>query len=143
MRLKQPFNPRFVEAILGWPMLWPAARIALVSAYLAGGVTKLLDFHAAVLEQEHFGLYPGWLWASLSIIVELGGSTLVIAYRAVWLGAGSIGCLTFIAMLVANNFWDMQGQARFMAFNSFFEHLGLIAGLVVVTMVPSLSRRPG
>jgi hypothetical protein len=32
-----------------------------------------------VREQEHFGLYPSWLWASLAILVELGGSALVVS----------------------------------------------------------------
>ncbi len=100
-----------------------------------------MDFHGAVLEQEHFGLNPGWLWAALSIMIELGGSLLIIFYRATWLGAGSLGILTFIAMLLADNFWNMHGSARFMAFNTFFEHLGLIAGLVLITMVPQLARR--
>lgn len=134
-------TPGFVKAILGWPVLWPAVRLALVSAYLVGGWMKLMDFHGAVLEQEHFGLNPGWLWAALSITIELGGSLLIIFYRATWLGAGSLGILTFIAMLLADNFWNMHGSARFMAFNTFFEHLGLIAGLVLITMVPQLARR--
>jgi uncharacterized membrane protein YphA (DoxX/SURF4 family) len=37
-------------------------------------------------------------------------------------------------MLKANNFWAMDGQARFLAVNAFFEHLGLIAGLVLVSI---------
>jgi uncharacterized membrane protein YphA (DoxX/SURF4 family) len=49
----------------------------------------------------------------------------------VWLGAGSLGVLTAVAMLAANNFWALAGHERFMAVNAFFEHLGLIAGLVI------------
>jgi uncharacterized membrane protein YphA (DoxX/SURF4 family) len=138
-------TPRFVDAILAWPGTWPIARLALVSAYLIGGVAKLRDFPGAIAEQQHFGLHPGWLWAALAILVELGGSALVIAGRAVWLGAGSLGVLTFIAMLVANDFWSTKGPAHFAALNSFFEHLGLIAGLVLASVLsskqPSRSRR--
>jgi uncharacterized membrane protein YphA (DoxX/SURF4 family) len=105
-----------------------------VSAYLIGGVNKLFDFTAAVAEQEHFGLHPAWLWAVLAIVIEIGGSLLVVAGRLVWLGAGSLGVLTFVAMLVANNFWSMAGQDRFVALNTFFEHLGLIAGFVLVSI---------
>ena len=125
-------TPRWVGAILSWPWLGPLARLALVSAYLIGGFAKLFDFAGAVAEQEHFGLHPGWLWASLAILVELVGSTLVVAGRWVWLGAGGLGVLTAIAMLTANNFWALSGHDRFMALNAFFEHLGLIAGLVIV-----------
>jgi uncharacterized membrane protein YphA (DoxX/SURF4 family) len=50
------------------------------------------------------------------------------------LGAGALGVLTAVAMVVANDFWTMTGHDRFMALNSFFEHLGLIAGLVLVSI---------
>ena len=128
----RPDTPRLIATILAWPWVWPAIRIALVSAFVIGGFTKLLDFAGAIAEQEHFGLRPGWLWATLAILVEIGGSALVIAGRWVWLGAGALGVLTAVAMLSANNFWALDGHDRFMAFNSFFEHLGLIAGLALV-----------
>jgi uncharacterized membrane protein YphA (DoxX/SURF4 family) len=127
-------SPAWVSAILRWPLLWHAARMALVSAYILGGSTKLLDFAGAVAEQEHFGLHPGWLWAAAAIVIELGGSLLVVVNRFVWLGAGGLGVLTFVAMLTANAFWTMGGHEKFMATNAFFEHLGLIAGLVVVSI---------
>ena len=127
-------TPRWVAAILSWPWLLPIARLALVSAFLIGGIQKLTDFQAAVAEQAHFGLQPAWLWATAAIVVELGGSVLVIAGRWVWLGAGGLGVLTAVAMLTANNFWAVTGHDRFMAVNAFFEHLGLIAGLVVVSI---------
>jgi uncharacterized membrane protein YphA (DoxX/SURF4 family) len=127
-------TPRWVRTILRAPLIWPAARLALVSAFLIGGLTKLSDFSAAIAEQEHFGLHPGWLWAALAIIIELGGSTLVMLGRLVWLGAGGLGVLTAIAMLTANDFWHLTGHDRFMALNAFFEHLGLIAGLVIVSI---------
>jgi uncharacterized membrane protein YphA (DoxX/SURF4 family) len=127
-------TPRWVRTILRAPLIWPAARLALVSAFLIGGLTKLSDFSAAIAEQEHFGLHPGWLWAALAIIIELGGSALVMLGRLVWLGAGGLGVLTAIAMLTANDFWHLTGHDRFMALNAFFEHLGLIAGLVIVSI---------
>ncbi|WP_050419476.1 DoxX family protein [Bradyrhizobium tropiciagri] len=133
-------SPHWISAILRWPLLWHAARLALVSAYVLGGLAKLLDFAGAVAEQEHFGLYPGWLWAGAAIAVELVGSLLVAINRYVWLGAGGLGVLTFVAMLTANAFWTMGGHERFMASNAFFEHLGLIAGLVVVSILSDEAR---
>ena len=127
-------TPRWISDLLCWQWTWRLARVALVSAYLIGGMNKLFDFTAAVAEQEHFGLSPAWFWAVLAIVVEIGGSLLVVTGRLVWLGAGGLGVLTAIAMLVANNFWSMAGQDRFMAINTFFEHLGLIAGFVLVSI---------
>jgi uncharacterized membrane protein YphA (DoxX/SURF4 family) len=125
-------TPRPIATILALQWVWPAVRVALVSAFVIGGFAKVLDFAGAIAEQEHFGLRPGWLWAALAIAVEIGGSALVITGRWVWLGAGGLGVLTAVAMLAANNFWALSGHDRFMALNAFFEHLGLIAGLVLV-----------
>jgi uncharacterized membrane protein YphA (DoxX/SURF4 family) len=127
--------PRWVEAILGWPATAFAARIALASAYLIGGVTKVTDFQAAVAEQAHFGLQPAPLWAALTIVVELVGPVLLIAGRYTWLAAGALSVLTAIAMLVANDFWAQQGHARFMALNAFFEHIGLIGGFALAAIL--------
>jgi uncharacterized membrane protein YphA (DoxX/SURF4 family) len=135
-------TPRWIGAILSWPGLLPVARVALTSAYLIGGVQKLVDFPGAVAEQAHFGLQPAWLWAMAAIIVELAGSLLVIFGRWVWLGAGALGVLTAVAMLTANNFWAMTGHDRFIALNAFFEHLGLIAGFVMVSVMTVRTQRP-
>jgi uncharacterized membrane protein YphA (DoxX/SURF4 family) len=124
-----------VRAILQWRGTWLLARVALVSAYLLGGLTKLFDYPGAVAEQAHFGLHPPALWAVAAIAVELIGSVLIIWQRLVWLGAGALAVLTLIATLVAENFWTMQGHARFVAMNSFFEHLGLVAAFAMVAMV--------
>lgn len=136
-------RPAWVSAILGWRPLVPMARTALVSAYLFGSLTKLLNYRAAIAELDHFGLRPGWLWAALAIAVELGGSVCVIADRLAWLGAGGLGCLTAVAMLVANDFWNMAGAARLRAANSFFEHLGLIAALLMAVWLSDSIRRDG
>jgi uncharacterized membrane protein YphA (DoxX/SURF4 family) len=128
-------SPSWVAAILGWRWTWLAARIVLTAAYVYGGFVKLFHFHAAIAEQEHFGLHPGWLWAAIAIVVELGGSALVISGRLVWLGAGAIGVLTAIATLVADDFWDARGAGEVMVTNTFLEHLGLIAGFVLVAIM--------
>ena len=128
-------EPSWIAVVLDRSWLWPLARLALVSAYLLGGVVKLSNFPAAVAEQAQFGLEPAWLWAAAAIVVELGGSTLVIVGRLVWLGAGGLGVLTAVAIFVAQPFWALEGPARAMALNGFFEHLGLIAGLVLAARI--------
>jgi uncharacterized membrane protein YphA (DoxX/SURF4 family) len=130
--LKQ--DPAWVSEILHWQWVLVAARLALTSAYLLGGVTKLINFSAAIAEQERFGFRPGWFWAALTILIELGGSALVLSGYMVWLGAGALGCLTAIAMVRADNFWTKSGQERLTQANTFFEHLGLIGGFVLIAL---------
>jgi uncharacterized membrane protein YphA (DoxX/SURF4 family) len=135
-------TPRWIGAILSWPGLAPLSRAALVSAFLIGGIQKFADFPGAIAEQAHFGLQPAWLWAAAAVIVEIAGSVLVIFGRWVWLAAGGLGVLTAIAMLTADNFWALTGHDRFMAVNTFFEHLGLIAGLILVCVMTEAKQHP-
>ncbi|MFJ1211708.1 DoxX family protein [Burkholderia pyrrocinia] len=129
------YSPGWIRVLLAQPWVGVLVRLALVSAFLIGGVNKAMHFGDAIAEQAHFGLHPPALWAGLAVVVEIGGSLCVVFRRFTWLGAGSLGMLTLVAMLVANDFWNQTGVARFMALNSFFEHLGLIAALVLVTML--------
>ncbi|QBR02019.1 DoxX family protein [Paraburkholderia pallida] len=128
-------DPAWVRALLAQPWVAPLVRLALVSAWLIGGIDKALHFDQAIAEQAHFGLHPPALWAAFAVAVEIGGSLCVVFRRFTWIGAGGLGVLTVVAMLVANDFWNHTGAARFMALNSFFEHLGLIAALVLATML--------
>jgi len=130
-----------VDAILDWRWTWLLARVGLTSAYLVGGMTKLLDFLAACAEQEHFGFRPGWLWATVVITAEIVGPVLMIWGRLVWLAAGALGVLTFVASLAANDFWNPEGAARFAATNTFFEHVGLIAGFVMAALLAEHAQR--
>lgn len=124
-------TPDWVKTILRWPVTLPAARFALASAFLLGGVMKLVDFPGAVAEQAHFGLQPAVLWAALAILIEIVGSLLLIVGRYVWLAAGALGVLTAVAMIVADPFWALEGAARVAAINGFLERCGLIAGFVL------------
>jgi uncharacterized membrane protein YphA (DoxX/SURF4 family) len=133
-------DPRWVDAILSWRGTWLVARIALTSSLILGGLTKLSDFSAAIAEQDHFGLHPGWLSAAVSILIELGGSALVISGRWVWLGAGGLGVLTAVATFVANDFWALQGHARLMMMNTLFEHVGLIGGFLLAALLAQRSQ---
>ncbi|MBN3836924.1 DoxX family protein [Burkholderia sp. Ac-20344] len=136
-------SPGWIRALLSQAWVGSLVRLALVSAFLIGGVNKAMHFGDAVAEQAHFGLHPAALWAALAVVVEIGGSLCVVFRRFTWLGAGSLGMLTLVAMVVANDFWNQVGVARFMALNSFFEHLGLLAALVLVTIVGDIQRGEG
>lgn len=131
-----------MDVILDWRWTALLARLALVGAYLLGGVVKLADWPAAVAEQAHFGLHPAAFWAALTIAVELIGPILILSGRLVWLGAGMLGVFTLFAAVTANAFWAMPaGQDRFMATNAFFEHVGLIGGFVLAALVAEHAAR--
>lgn len=137
-------NPRFVDAVLGSRWTWPLARLAIVGVFLLAAVSKTVNFSAAVAEQAHFGLHPPELWAAATITVELIGSTLILTNRLVWLGAGMLGVFTALTSVIAHAYWRLpQGPQRFAEFNSFYEHVALIGGFVLVALVAKHSQRTG
>ncbi|WP_256081849.1 DoxX family protein, partial [Massilia sp. YIM B04103] len=107
------------------PALHWLALLLLCAAYLQGGLNKLMDFGSAVAEMRHFGLAPAAPLATAVIAGELGAALLVLSGRLRWLGALGLALFTVAATFVANRYWQMQGMERFMAANSFYEHLGL------------------
>jgi uncharacterized membrane protein YphA (DoxX/SURF4 family) len=128
-------TPRLIDRLVGWNGTWFLARLALVGAYLLGGIVKLSDWQGAVAEQAHFDMHPAALFAALTIAVELVGPVLILIDRMAWLGAAMLGVFTLLAALVANAFWTMSGPERFMATNAFFEHVGLVGGFALVAIV--------
>lgn len=117
------------------------ALLALCSAYLVGGITKLLDFSAAVAEMAHFGLAPAAPLAAATIALELGASVLILIGKQRWLGAVALALFTLAASLLANRFWLLAGADRFMAKNAFFEHLGLAGAFLLIALYDRASRR--
>ena len=109
------------------------ALLLLCAAYLQGGLQKAFDFPGAIAEMKHFGLAPEAPLAVAVIALELGAAALVLTGRLRWLGALALGGFTLMATFVALRFWEMPaGHERFMAANSFFEHLGLVGGFLLV-----------
>jgi uncharacterized membrane protein YphA (DoxX/SURF4 family) len=109
------------------------ALLLLCAAYLQGGFNKATDFASAIAEMNHFGVSPAAPMAVAVIVLELGASALILTGFYRWLGALALGAFTLFATFVALRFWQMPlGQERFMAANSFFEHLGLVGGFVLV-----------
>lgn len=127
-RLAAMARPVFGSTALRW-----VAWLGLCAAYLQGGLVKLSDFPAAMAEMAHFGLAPAPVFAVLVIALELGASALILIGRLRWLGALALGGFTLLATLLALRFWELPpGQERFMTAHSFFEHLGLVGGFLLV-----------
>ena len=116
------------------------ALLALCSAYIVGGITKLFDFSGAVAEMTHFGLVPAMPFAAATIALELGASALILIGRHRWLGALALALFTLAASMLANRFWLLAGMDRFMAKNAFFEHLGLAGAFVLIALQDRVSK---
>jgi len=118
------------------------ALLGLCAAYIQGGLTKVFDFNAAVAETQNFGLPFAAAATAATIVTELAGSALILTGIYRWLGALWLAGFTLFATFVANRFWEMVPPQRFMVENSFFEHLGLVGGFLLVAWL-DLRKRQG
>jgi uncharacterized membrane protein YphA (DoxX/SURF4 family) len=125
------------------PALRWIALLLLCAAYLQGGFNKATDFASAVAEMNHFGVSPAAPMAMAVIVLELGASALILTGFYRWLGALALGAFTLFATFVALRFWEMPQPERFMAANSFFEHLGLVGGFLLVAWQDLKARANG
>lgn len=121
-----------IRGSLGARWVRRVALLALCAAYLQGGIDKAADFAGAVAEMRQFGLVPAVPFAIVSIAVELLGPALVLSGRGRWLGALTLAAFTLVATVLADPFWAVASAGRAAAENTFFEHLGLVGGLLLV-----------
>lgn len=121
------------------------ALLLLCAAYLQGGLVKAFDLPGAVAEMRHFGLAPAAPLALAVIALELGASIMILTGRLRWLAALALALFTLAATFLANRFWEAPPEARGMAANGFFEHLGLVGAFLLVAwrdLQPNSARRP-
>jgi uncharacterized membrane protein YphA (DoxX/SURF4 family) len=121
-----------LPAFLRAPWVRWICLLLLCSAYLQGGIDKLVDFDSAIAEMQHFGVTPAAPMAVVVIAGELGGSLMILFGIYRWLAAGYLAVFTVMATLLAGRFWELSGPARMPAENGFFEHLGLAGAFLLV-----------
>ena len=128
----------FIDKLLSSPVFGVFARVLVTFVFWSSGLAKLADFGGAVAEMEKYGVLPAAPMAALVIVVQLGGSALVISGWNVWLGAGALGVFTALTIPVAHAFWTMTGEVAFFEMLFAIEHISVIGGLMVVAIL----RRP-
>lgn len=128
--------PAPITRLLGDTRFAVLAATLLTLPYWTSGIAKLFDLAGALGEARHFGLEPAALVVAVTILVQIGGSLLIIVGRQAWLGAGALGVFTAIATLIAHPFWQVADpMARFHERNTFLEHVGLIGGLMLAAIL--------
>lgn len=127
--------PQLVIRALDNPVTLLASRLCVAAPFIGAGILKLVDWQAGVAEMAHAGLSPAWLFNLAVLLTELGGSVLVVLNYKLWLGAGALGVFTVLSTFLAHRFWELDGQARVMQFNSFLEHATISAAFILVTVV--------
>jgi len=109
--------------------------LCLCAAYLQGGFDKARDFTGAVAEVKELGLAPAAPIAVATIVLQLGASALVLAGWYRWLGALALAGFTVLAGFLADRFWRGPRTERRHKANAFFEHWGLVGGMLLIAWI--------
>ena len=133
-------TPKFIDKIHKSDWLWHASRLIITFMYWYAGIGFALDFQGAQQAMASAGIQPLWLVAALTILVEIGGSLLIIFDRMVWLGAGALGVFTALTVPLVHHFWTMTGMQALQAQLESEEHLTVIGGLVAVSILSVVRR---
>jgi transmembrane protein len=119
------------------------ARIVLTFPFWGSGLAKLIDFQGGVAEMAMFGLNPPVVFNIATIIVQLGGSALIIANRAAWLGAGALAVFTALTIPLVHHFWSLEGPRAIVAFHTATEHVGMIGALILAAILAERTKHHG
>jgi uncharacterized membrane protein YphA (DoxX/SURF4 family) len=106
-----------------------ASLLLLCLAYLQGGLSKALNWPAALAEMRHFGLEPAALFAVGVLLFELAAAVAVLLGWRRKQAAWALAVFTLAASWMANPFWSAPPELRLALLNAFCEHLGLVGGL--------------
>lgn len=116
------------------------SSVLLTTPFWLSGLSKLFDFRGARAETRAMGLRPPALAAAAVILIQLGGSALVISGRSVLLGASVLAAFTLAATVVGHAFWNAPpGAERSHHLNAFLANLGLVGGLALAVLIAESS----
>jgi uncharacterized membrane protein YphA (DoxX/SURF4 family) len=114
------------------PWVQSLALLCLCSAYLQSGLSKARDFAGAVAEMRSLGLAPAAPIAAATLALQLVASVLIVSGWYRWLGALALAGFTVLAAFLADRFWSAPLAQQQRVANTFFEHWGLVGGLLLV-----------
>lgn len=134
-------TPNWVAKILESDALWHVSRLLITFMYWYAGLGFLFDFTGAQATMGAFGFHPVWLVAALTLGTQLIGSALIIADRYVWFGAGMLGVFTLLTIPLTHDFWNMTGIEAIQAKLESEEHLTVVGGLIIVSILSQVRRQ--
>lgn len=128
-------NPGFVTSVLRAGWLYYVGMVVVTSAYWQSAFEKIFDFAGAQAEMAHFNLNPPAFFGIGTIIIQLGGSVLMIfGKRLAWVGAGILGLFTLATIPIAHAFWKLEGQEAFTERMFTNSNLTIVGGLILAAI---------
>jgi putative oxidoreductase len=114
------------------PMVLLAGRILIAAIFLNAGMRKLLGFAGTVGYFAKLGFPAPEAFAVLAVIIEIGGSVLlIIGWKTRWV-AWLLALFVLIAAFAAHRFWEFDAAQYANQMNHFMKNLAIIGGLFFV-----------
>jgi transmembrane protein len=108
-------------------------RAVLTLLFWSAGIFGVFNFSQVVSEVREIGLPNETLIASAAILLQLGGSLLVISNFAKlgWLGALALALFTVLTIPFGHAFWSFAEPRRTAELHIAMEHLTVVGGLLL------------
>ena len=107
-------------------------RILLALIFITSGFGKITGFEGTVGYIASKGLPLSQLGAIIAIIVEVGGSILlVIGYKARW-AALALAIFTLAAAIFFHNYWAVEAAEKMGQQINFWKNISMAGGMLMV-----------
>jgi putative oxidoreductase len=118
-------------------------RFLLVLYFLIDGVTKAMDVGGTAQVIASEGFPQPQLLTALAIVVEVGGSLLLIFNRFTVPASLALAAFCFATGFVFHNFWVEVDAVRFASeFNHFMKYIALAGAFLTIAAMPSIETIP-
>jgi putative oxidoreductase len=109
-----------------------AGRVLLSAVFVIAGVRKALAFAATAGYFAKLGFPAPEVMAVLAMIIEIGGSVLLIVGWKSRYAAWLLAAFVLIATFMAHRFWSVDAAQYANQMNHFLKNLAIIGGLLFV-----------
>jgi putative oxidoreductase len=115
------------------PILPLVGRILIGLIFLVAGIRKVMGFAGTVAYLTKLGFPAPEAMAVIAIIVEIGGSILlIVGWRTRW-AAWLLALFVVVAAFAAHRFWEITDAGQYYnQMNHFLKNLSIVGGLLYV-----------
>ena len=115
------------------PILPLVGRILIGLIFLVAGVRKVMGFAGTVAYLTKLGFPAPEVMAVIALIIEIGGSLLlIVGWRTRW-AAWLLTLFVVVAAFAAHRFWEISDAGQFYnQMNHFLKNVAIVGGLLYV-----------
>ena len=115
------------------PILPLVGRILIGLIFLVAGVRKVMGFAGTVAYLTKLGFPAPEVMAVIALIIEIGGSILlIVGWRTRW-AAWLLAVFVVVAGFAAHRFWEITDAGQYSnQMNHFLKNLSIVGGLLYV-----------